>query len=113
MLTYLPDDLTVKVDRASMANSLEARSPILDHRVDELAAALPSHRTCAVAPANRAPASSQASSLPAEFVDRPKMGFGVPIGSWFRSTLGDVLSDTVLGPNSRTRDQLDVTVARQ
>ena len=98
MLHVPPEDLNVKVDRATMANSLEARSPLLDHRVYEFAAALPSHRKMRRGTSKIVLREVAKQLMPAELVDRPKMGFGVPIGSWFRSTLGDVFSDTVLGP---------------
>ena len=85
-LTYLPGDLLVKVDLASMAHSLECRGPFLDHRVVELAAAMPLDRKLRLRPGRSKVVLKQAFAdlLPPPIRTRPKMGFGVPIGRWFR-----------------------------
>jgi asparagine synthase (glutamine-hydrolysing) len=85
--TYLPDDILVKVDRASMAHSLEVRSPLLDHEVAEFAASVPAkykyHRGESKWLLKRA----TQDLLPDIVVDRSKQGFGVPISEWFRGEL--------------------------
>jgi asparagine synthase (glutamine-hydrolysing) len=106
--TYLIDDILQKVDRASMAASLEARVPMLDP--DVVATALRS-----AGPAERRPGEKPLLrdalrlALPDELVDRPKQGFALPISSWMRDGLRPMLEDLVLG---RERTDYDLHVAR-
>jgi asparagine synthase (glutamine-hydrolysing) len=111
LLTYLPEDLLVKVDRASMAHSLEARAPLLDHRLVEFAARLPVERKIDGSNTKVLLRAIAKRLMPAELVDRPKMGFGVPIAGWFRGPLGDQFEQLVLAPDSLSRDQLDPAAA--
>ncbi len=100
VLSYLPYDLLVKVDITSMANSLEARSPFLDHEVMEFAARLPLDIKMRGREAKYLLKKAFSDLLPAENVNRRKMGFGVPVGDWFRGPLKELLMDTLM--NSRT-----------
>jgi asparagine synthase (glutamine-hydrolysing) len=90
--SYLPGDLLPKSDLASMAVSLELRSPFLDHHVVELGLALPLELARGKAALKRA----FAADLPPEIVARPKTGFGVPLDRWFRGELAPVASDLLL-----------------
>ncbi len=100
LLTYLPGDLLVKVDMASMAHSLECRGPFLDHRVVELALALPIRRKLRLRGGRSKVVLKQAFAdlLPPAIRHRPKMGFGVPIDRWFRGELKDELRAVLLDP---------------
>ncbi len=100
---YLPDDILVKVDRASMAHSLEARCPILDHRVVELAAAQPSERHANAGITKRLLREVVRPWVPAEVLQRPKRGFGVPLRSWFKGGLTAWARDILLDSRSRQR----------
>jgi asparagine synthase (glutamine-hydrolysing) len=95
--TYLPDDLLVKVDIASMANSLEARSPLLDHHLIEFAASLPENLKLHGTTSKYLLKKIAAKLVPPKAVYRRKMGFGVPVGSWFRGALEPFLRETLLG----------------
>jgi asparagine synthase (glutamine-hydrolysing) len=96
IMTYLPNDLLVKVDIATMANSLEARSPFLDHHVIEFAASLPEKFKLRGLTTKYLLKQILRKLLPAENLDRRKMGFGVPIGEWLRGKLQPFLRETLL-----------------
>jgi asparagine synthase (glutamine-hydrolysing) len=103
MMTYLPNDLLVKVDIATMAVSLEARSPFLDHHVIEFAASLPEKFKLRGLTTKYLLKRILKKLLPAENLERRKMGFGVPIGHWFRGTLQPFLRETLLSEASLNR----------
>lgn len=100
---YLPNDLLVKVDIASMAVSLEARSPFLDHHVMEFAASLPARYKLRGLTTKRLLKNALKGLLPPENLTRSKMGFGTPIGRWFRSELKSFLAETVLSERALGR----------
>ena len=103
MQTYLPSDLLVKMDIASMAHSLEVRSPLLDHELMETAAAIPADRKLAAGAKKRIYRDALRDWLPDELLDRPKMGFSVPLPDWFRGPARDMPRDILLDPHSLGR----------
>jgi asparagine synthase (glutamine-hydrolysing) len=110
---YLPNDLLVKVDIASMAVSLEARAPFLDHNVMEFAASLPARYKLRGLTTKYILKRALRGLLPDEILSRRKMGFGVPISHWFRSELKGFLSDTILSDKALGRGYFNPAVVRQ
>jgi asparagine synthase (glutamine-hydrolysing) len=102
-MTYLPNDLLVKVDIASMAVSLEARSPFLDHHVIEFAASLPEKFKLRGLTTKYLLKRVLKKLVPVENLNRPKMGFGVPIGYWFRDHMKKFLGETLLSERALKR----------
>lgn len=101
--TYLPNDLLVKADIACMANSLEGRSPFLDHKFMEYAASLPSGYKMKYLIKKYLLKKSIRDLVPKENVYRRKMGFGMPIGKWFRNDLKSYLIDNILSDSAVNR----------
>jgi len=103
MRTYLPDDILTKVDRTSMAVSLEARVPLLDHVLMEYVATIPSELKLRGGIGKYLLKRVMADSLPEDILTRRKMGFGVPLGRWLREELREMAWDTLLSAGARQR----------
>lgn len=95
--TYLAGDILTKVDRASMANGLEVRVPLLDHKLVEWIATLPTHLKLYQGEGKYIFKKALTSYLPDNILYRPKMGFSVPLSTWFRGSLKQKVNDTLLG----------------
>ncbi len=104
LMTYLPDDLLVKVDIASMANGLEVRSPFLDPRVVQFAFGIPGREKRSKSILK----SAFGYLLPESILHRKKMGFGVPLAKWLREDLRDLLTETLLGKGAKERGVFQV-----
>ena len=101
--TYLPEDVLTKVDRMSMAHSIESRVPLLDNEVIEFACSLPS--TVKIREGRRKHVLKEvaATLLPPEVINRPKQGFAVPLDVWFRGRLAELFGDLLLSPRTLQR----------
>lgn len=99
LVTYLPDDILAKVDRASMAAGLEARSPLLDHRIVEFATVLPADLKWKDGRGKVILRKALGRRVPRALVDRPKMGFGVPLSRWLKGPLRGTVSEALRGPD--------------
>jgi asparagine synthase (glutamine-hydrolysing) len=102
--TYLPLDILTKVDRMSMAHSLEARVPLLDHKLVEFAAAIPPDLKLHNGRTKHIFKQALKGILPEQIIDRRKQGFAVPLGRWFRGELNGFVRDLLLSPTSRARN---------
>ncbi|MBI5711343.1 MAG: asparagine synthase (glutamine-hydrolyzing) [Candidatus Eisenbacteria bacterium] len=109
---WLPDDLLMKMDKMSMAASIEARVPLLDHPLVEWAARLPDRYKVRGYQGKVLLKRLARKLVPREVVDRPKVGFTVPLAPWFRGPLRDLLCDTLLGPSCLQRGYYDPAVLR-
>ena len=112
-MTYLPNDLLVKMDIASMTVSLEARSPFLDHHLMEFAASLPENLKLRGMTTKYLLKRVLKQFVPEENLTRAKMGFGVPIGHWFRGTMQPFLRETLLSEKALSRGLFDRDRVRQ
>jgi len=101
--TYLPEDLLVKMDIATMANSLEARVPFLDHQFMESIASIPPHLKLKGTVTKYILKETFKEFLPETIFKRKKMGFGVPVSRWFRNELKDYVYDILLDPRTLNR----------
>ena len=108
-MTYLPGDILTKVDIATMANSLEGRSPLLDHELVEWALRLPDKLGNNWTEGKLVLKNLARKLLPHEVIDRPKMGFAIPINAWFKGELQGMARDVLLSKAARDRGLFDPT----
>ena len=113
LTTYLPDDLLIKADRASMAASLEVRAPFLDHELLALAARIPANLKLNGRQTKAILKQAARGVLPDDIIDRKKHGFGVPVGRWFRDDLESYASEILLDPSALARGYFRPEVVRQ
>jgi asparagine synthase (glutamine-hydrolysing) len=104
---YLPEDILTKVDKASMLVSLESRVPLLDHVLMEFVATMPTRLKFQNGAGKAILKKAMADRLPPETLNRRKMGFGVPLGEWFRRDLGAYTREVLEGRRTRERGLLD------
>ncbi|MGA3201664.1 MAG: asparagine synthase (glutamine-hydrolyzing), partial [Bryobacteraceae bacterium] len=100
---YLPLDILTKVDRMSMAHSIETRVPLLDHKLVEFAATIPPEMNLRGGTTKYILKRAMRGILPDRIIDRPKQGFAIPLGYWFRGKLGSYVRDLLLGEQGRRR----------
>jgi asparagine synthase (glutamine-hydrolysing) len=111
--SWLPDNLLERGDRMTMAASIEARLPFMDHELIELGASLPDRQRVRGTATKRVLRAAVAQRLPAPVLARPKVGFRMPIHLWLRGELRGLLVDSLLGPDAASRALLDrATVQR-
>jgi len=103
----LPLDILTKVDRMSMAHSIEARVPLLDHKLVEFASTVPAELQLRKGRTKDLFKRALRGILPDEILDRPKHGFAVALGGWFRGQLGPVVRDLLLSDTCRRRGILN------
>jgi asparagine synthase (glutamine-hydrolysing) len=111
--TYLPEDVLTKVDRMSMAHSIESRVPLLDNEVIDFASSLPASMKIKGDRRKHVLKEVAATLLPADILNRRKQGFGVPLGTWFRGNLRELFADTLLSPASLQRGYFQPVFVRQ
>ncbi len=109
----LPDDFLVKVDRATMAHGLEARPPLLDHELLELAGRIPSQFKVRDKKTKWIFKEAFRAQLPTGILDRKKQGFEIPVDAWLRGPLRDMFQETVLAPGAPVGDLIDQPLARR
>ena len=101
--TYLPGDILTKVDRMSMATSLEVRVPLLDHKLIDFVTRVPASLKLAGIETKHLLKRVARDLIPAEILDRPKQGFGIPLEQWINSELRDQIRETLREPRTRQR----------
>jgi asparagine synthase (glutamine-hydrolysing) len=111
--TYLPEDVLTKVDRMSMAHSIESRVPLLDNEVIAFASSLPASMKIRNGRRKHVLKEVAATLLPRAILERRKQGFGVPVGTWFRGNLRELFADTLLSPTSLQRGYFQPMFVRQ
>jgi asparagine synthase (glutamine-hydrolysing) len=111
--TYLPEDILTKVDRTSMAHSIESRVPLLDNRVIDFALTLPAAMKIKNGRRKHVLKQVAARFLPASLIDRRKQGFGVPLDVWFRGHLRELFADTLLSQKALSRGYFQPSAVRQ
>jgi asparagine synthase (glutamine-hydrolysing) len=105
--TYLPLDILTKVDRMTMAHSIEARPPLLDHKLVEFAARVPARFRLRDGATKYLLKRAMRGVLPDRIIDRPKQGFAVPLAQWLRGELAAFAGDVLLSPTCRARGIFD------
>jgi asparagine synthase (glutamine-hydrolysing) len=106
LMTYLPDDVLTKMDLAAMAHGLETRAPLVDHQVLELAASAPPSLRFAEGRLKSLLKATFADVFPAGLLERPKMGFAIPLQEWFRGPLLPLARELLLSADSRVQSYL-------
>jgi asparagine synthase (glutamine-hydrolysing) len=111
--TYLPEDVLTKVDRMSMAHSIESRVPLLDNEVISFSSTLPAAMKIRNGRRKHVLKEVAATLLPPEILNRRKQGFGLPLGIWFRGNLRELFADTLLSPVSLQRGYFQAAFVRR
>jgi len=111
--TYLPEDVLTKVDRMSMAHSIESRVPLLDNEVIDFAATLPSDFKIRNGRRKHVFKEALRPLLPANILERRKQGFGIPLGAWFRGGLTDLFADVLHSPRTEQRGYFEASFVRR
>ena len=111
--SYLADNLLIRGDKMTMAASIEARMPLLDHRLAEYVARLPPNLKTTMRTTKIVMRKVAESRLPQSLLDRPKVGFAVPVAAWMRGWLGGATHELILGERATQRGLVDQTMARE